>query len=99
MPNRSVYVIGAPPRENFSSKRGPLSGSAAQAVPAPAGNLRPFADHGFYLRENIQNNIPTLHHITSAETPRPLCIQYGVERATATLRPRHLLMVVGQTLN
>jgi hypothetical protein len=45
--------------------------SAVRPAPAPAGDFRQLADHGFCQRENKLLTGITLHRITSAKTPRP----------------------------
>ena len=51
VPNRSVYVIGAPHRENFMAKEDGLVVGGA-ACPIPPGT--PLWCHGFCQRENKQ---------------------------------------------
>jgi hypothetical protein len=53
--------------------------AAVRPAPAPAGDFRQLADHGFCQRDNKQNNIIILYRTMSAKT-----------RATATLRQRHI---------
>jgi len=58
--------------------------SAVRPAPAPTGDFRQLADHGFCQRENKQSNIITLHRTTSAKTPRP---SLRSVRGTARRRP------------
>jgi len=58
--------LASAPRE--SSGQNGRASMAVQAAPAPAGDFRQLADHGFCQRDNKQNNIIILHRTTSAKT-------------------------------
>jgi len=76
IPNRPVYVIGAPWRDNWVTKE---EGFVAGATACPAAAGTPAWCHGFCQRENKLITIITLHRTTSAKT-----------RATPTRRQQHI---------
>jgi len=75
--NRSVYVIGAPWRDNWVTKEEGFVAGATACPGSPPGT--PARCHGFCQRENKLITIITLQRTTSAKT-----------RATAKRRQQHI---------